>query len=242
MKYRYLVWFISLILVAIISGCGPSKPKVERLDLDKVISIMMDTLKEMDKEAAASGTTGGTVEKATTTTDKEKRNAAPITEMDAEKEKKFLENFADNLNKAQLRSTPIGVAMLDNGTVEGFEDPNKNMKKDSGEKVLFKIHIDKKRNRLIASDTIQGRHRDHSLGPGLGLMMGYMLGKMLNRQSSSGFDTGQFEQMKMSPPAQQRSVATGKSPEGKSVSGAKKRSGGSRGFSPKPTGSRRLRR
>lgn len=248
MKYRYRFWLACLILAAVVLGCGPSKPKVERLDLDKVISIMLDTLKEMDKEAAHSGAVVPSIEKADANTEKDKKKVAPLTEMDAEKEKTFLQKFADNLNQAQARSTPIGVAMLDNGAVEGFEDPNKNMKKDPGEKRLFKIYVDKKRDRLIASDTIQGHHRDHSLGAGLGgLMMGYMMGKMLNRQSSSGFDTRQFEQMKMSPPAsattpQGRSVATGKSVEEKSVTGAKKSSGGSRGFSPKSKRSGGLRR
>jgi len=119
------------------------------------------------------------------------------------------------------------------------------MKRDGGEKVIFKIHIDKQRDRVIASDPNHGYHRDHSLSTGLGgLMMGYMIGRMLNRQSSSGFDTRQFEQMKMSPPAPQtpapqKSVATGKPMEEKSAVGAKKPTGGSKGFAPKSKGGRR---
>ena len=135
--------------------------------------------------------------------------------------------------------------MLDNGTLEGFEDPNKNNKKDSGEKTLFKLYVDKKRDRIIATDTIQGRHRDHSLSSGLGgLMIGYMLGNMLNRQSSSGFDTRQFEQMKMSLPTpqastQKKSMATGKAADEKTAGAVKKKSGGSKGFKPGRIGRRR---
>jgi hypothetical protein len=247
MKYKHLVWFVSLslILVALFSGCGPSKPRVERIDLDRVISIMMETLKGMDKEVAASGETISSGEKLGETKDQNTKKLAPMTGMDAEKEKLFLKRFAENLNKAHLKSTPIGVAMLDNGSVEGFDDPNENMKRDGGEKVIFKIHIDKQRDRVIASDPNHGYHRDHSLSTGLGgLMMGYMIGRMLNRQSSSGFDTRQFEQMKMSPPAPQtpapqKSVATGKPMEEKSAVGAKKPTGGSKGFAPKSKGGRR---
>ncbi|MBM4328377.1 MAG: hypothetical protein FJ118_14580 [Deltaproteobacteria bacterium] len=245
MKHRYLAWLVALILVVTVVGCGPSKPKVERIDLDKVISIMMETLKGMDKEVAAPGAAVGSAEKAGEAKDKEGKKLAPITGMDAEKEKLFLTRFAENLNKAHLKSTPIGVAMLDNGAVEGFDDPNENMKRDGSEKVIFRIHIDKQRDRVIASDPNQGYHRDHSLSTGLGgLMMGYMIGRMLNRQSASGFDTRQFEQMKASPPASQapapqKSVATGKTSEEKSAVGTKKPTGGSRGFAPKSKGSRR---
>jgi len=245
MTYKYLALLVSLILVFALVGCGPSRPRVERIDLDRVISIMMETLKGMDKDVAVSGEAITSVEKFGETKDKDSKKLAPITGMDAEKEKLFLKRFAENLNKAHLRSSPIGVAMLDNGAVEGFEDFNENMKRDGSEKVIFKIHIDKQRDRVIASDPIQGYHRDHSLGAGFGgLMMGYMIGRMLNRQSATGFDTRQFEQMKMSPPssqapAQQKSVATGKTPEEKSAVGTKKPSGGSRGFAPKTKSRRR---
>ncbi len=248
MKSRYLVCFVALMTAAIVAGCGSSKPKAERINLDKVISIMMDTLKETDtvKETDKKATVSDPIvrpgETTSTSADKDKPKVAPITKMDAEKEKKFLEKFAENLNKAHLKSTSIGVAMLPDGAIEGFEDPNTNMKKDAGEKSLFKIHVDQKRNRVIASDTVHGQHRDHSLASGVGgLMMGYMLGRMLTRQSASGFDTRQFEQMKMSPPAsqtpaQRKSIATGKSAE--DGSGVKKPSGGSRGFTPKSRGGR----
>jgi len=102
-------------LVALFSGCGPSKPRVERIDLDRVISIMMETLKGMDKEVAASGETISSGEKLGETKDQNTKKLAPMTGMDAEKEKLFLKRFAENLNKAHLKSTPIGVAMLDNG-------------------------------------------------------------------------------------------------------------------------------
>ena len=170
-----LGFFLTLLL-----GCG-SNAQVEVIDLNRVLDIMQKTLD--DNQATRGAEFQGKGE-------------------DPEAQKAFMQSFneqyAENLNAAKLMSQPIGTSVQADGSISGFVDPNRNMNQDAGEKQLFKVELDAERNRLIATDTQNGYHRDHGFSMS-GLMVGMLIGHMLSGQRSAGITGSRFSNMKMSP-------------------------------------------
>lgn len=222
--------FGSTILFA--SGCGSSgDPKVTMVDLDKVLEIFEATMKEMPNEGpkqAANNQDGKADPKAP--------GQLPEVKNDPKKTEAFLKKFAANLNAKKMIEEPIGVQMERNGTITGFIDKDKNMKMSgTAEKKLFEIQIDVQKNRLVASQTVEGQsyHRDRAYRPRFGgLFMGYMLGSMMSRQRSHYGGRNPGFTRKMSPrgyysSARSSAVSRARTRTGRS-SGARR--GGSRGF------------
>ncbi len=171
-----LLVFVSLL----IAGCG-SSPKVEVVDLNKVLDIMMSTLDKMKK---AKG---------------DKKSADKATKEEKDKfMKEFNTLYAIELNKAKITSKPIGTVVNADGSITGYADINKNKTKDFGETDLFKVEIDFDRSRLIASDLQNGYRRDHGFSMG-GFVAGMILGNMLSRQRGAGIGGKRFSNSKMSP-------------------------------------------
>jgi hypothetical protein len=157
---------------------------LDQLDLQAIASASRSDLEEM----AASGGKPGT------------KQAELPAKMDKAKEEQFAKAFAENLNKAKATPEPAGVVVLDDGTIQGFADPNKNGVKDGSEKELFRVYLDEKRARLVASDTARGYNRERPCGfSASGLLTGYLIGSMLNRQRTSNFDTGKLASLPMAP-------------------------------------------
>jgi hypothetical protein len=226
---------VCLLLTA---GCGGgSDPKVTMADLDKVLEIFEQTLKEKAPGGAAQAKADPKKPPAATGSGTQLQDVKNDPKTTAE----FLNRFAKNLNNARIVEEPIGVQMLTTGAVEGFVDKDKNMRKGGAEeKTLFTIQIDTQRNRLVASQTVEGstyqRDRPYHYRPG-GFFMGYMLGNMMGRQNGyySGARSGlrpKFNE-RMSPKGYHSSAlskarSTARARTGGRTGGT--RTGGSRGF------------
>ncbi|MCP4698140.1 MAG: hypothetical protein GY862_15000 [Gammaproteobacteria bacterium] len=187
--------------VLFLSGCGSSEP-VEVIDLNKVLDVVVDSMKQTSDKQAGGGVAGDKQDVASSAETAETAEPAETPKVsDAEKAKKMAEFLAlctENMNKAKLISKPIGLGLLKDGTIEGFVDPNKNSKKDSGEKQIFTVEIDAERNRLIATDTQNGYRRDNVLGGmATGLLAGALIGSMLSRQRGAGVSSSRYSNMKM---------------------------------------------
>ncbi len=207
---RILLAAICIGLLAGLSGCGKDsgqetkapapKKSVEVIDLDKVLKVLTETMDEMDLERIAGASDSELAALGEDSSKTGKQTLSPPMRIDEASEQKFLKKFADNLNRGKLVSEPIGVAMLPDGSIQGFTDKNKNMKKEGSDKDLFKIQIDHQRGRIVASDTVHNYHRDHHYGhPFGGFFSGYLLGRMMSQQHSAGVDTSRLSSMPMSP-------------------------------------------
>ena len=247
------------------AGCGGggSDPKVVVADLDKVLEIFDKTLKEKPPATAnakAAKPKAGKADAGKAKAGKAKAGKADAGKADAGKPKPaakteikevqhdnkktadFLKRFAKNLNAAKvIQGDTIGVLMQPSGAIEGFIDKDKDMRKSgAAEKTLFTIQIDTEKNRLIATQTVEGStyHRDrhyHRSGFGFGgggFFMGYMLGSMMGRQR--GFYGGRrpgFSSMRMNKPGYHRAAVTKARTSARTRAGrSSARSGGSRGF------------
>jgi hypothetical protein len=171
--------FFAGALTVLLSGC--SNESVEVVDLNRVLDVMVDTL---DQTQAKMGSEfQGNSE-------------------DPEVRQQFMDNFnvlyAENLNAAKLMSQPIGTSVQSDGSISGFIDPNQNMTMDGSEKQIFIVEIDSERNRLIATDTQHGYHRDHGFSMA-GLATGMLIGHLLSRQRAAGISSSRFSNMNMSP-------------------------------------------
>jgi len=231
------------VCLLVTAGCGGgSDPKVTMADLDKVLQIFEDTLKEKAPAGAAQAK-ADPKQKPAPTGDKSQLQEV---KNDPKTTAEFLTRFARNLNNAKIIEEPIGVQMLTTGAIEGFVDKDKNMKKGGADETkLFEIQIDTQRNRLVASQTVEGstyhRDRPYHYRPG-GFFMGYMLGNMMGRQSGyySGARSGlkpKFGATRMSPKGYHASAVTKARTAARARTGGSKggffrgsRSGGSRGF------------
>jgi len=140
-------------LSLLLSGCGSSN--VEVIDLNRVLEIFDKVATSEVPEDFATGQTG--LEQ-----DAEARVVA-VDDTDPTRRKAFLDAFAKALNDAKLISTHIGVEMHSDGSIRGFADRNKNGKRDSNEKELFKIEIDPENGRIVATQSVSGQtyRRDH---------------------------------------------------------------------------------
>jgi len=170
---------ITLLLLTL-AACSGSTP-VEVVDLNKVLDVMVTTL---DQEQAKMGS--------------EFQGKSEDPAAREEFMTRFNVKYAENLNKAKLMSQPIGTSVNKDGSISGFIDPNKNMTMDAGEQKIFIVEIDSARNRLIATDTQRGYHRDSGFSMA-GLATGLLIGHLLSRQSAAGVNTNKFSNMKMSP-------------------------------------------
>lgn len=171
-----------LLVLGLISmvGCSGSQP-VEVVDLNKVLDVMVTTL---DQTQAKMGS--------------EFQGKSEDPAIREEFMQTFNKQYAINLNQAKLMSTPIGTEVKSDGSISGFMDPNKNMARDAGENQIFIVEIDSARNRLIATDTQHGYHRDAGFSMA-GLAAGMLIGHLLSRQRSAGVNTNKFSNMRMSP-------------------------------------------
>lgn len=207
---------ISTFALAILCFAGCNEANVEVVDLNKVLDVFQATLDRLDGE------------------DKEAAQAEalePVAEEDQEKTKTFADAFAKDLNEAKLLSKPIGVEVAQSGTIEGFQDLNKDNQRAAGELTLFTIDVDQERGRVIASDTA-GHNRDHQYRPRFGMFTGYMLGSMMGRSNNyySGARASlkpDFSSKQMSPKSYHASAV---SKARTSARAARSRSG-SKGFS-----------
>ena len=225
MLIRSLAWLCLVVLLIGVAGCGRSRPAVEVVDLDKVLTAFDASLKIADGGAESKGTGG----------EADGVGAIPLEQQDVVKTTKFLQVFSDALNEARIISQPIGVSMAASGSINGFADLNQNMKRDSRDRELFTIEFDQQRNRLIASTTVEGDtyHRDRHYRPGFGgLFMGYMLVSMLGRHNSYYSSPGRAapnHAAKRMSPTNYRSSAISKSSNKAAARRARSR-GGSGGF------------
>jgi len=217
MKSKLLMLLVLTAVAAGLLGClgGPSGPdpankikKIEIIDLDKVLRITFDTLDALDLEKIT-----GADEKELEKMAAEKQpqgsvTVMPATEIDPASEKEFLRKLAAKLSRANLVSGPVGVTLLRDGSVQGFVDTNRNRARDGqGEKELFRLVLDAKRGRLIASDLKNGYNREYRYGYApSSFFSGYFLGAMLDRQENAGFDTTRLAAMKMAPASYHRAA------------------------------------
>jgi hypothetical protein len=210
MRFKHLLVAICAGAFLATLGCGSGLPpsgdlpsaagRPGRVDLDRVLKILSETLDQMDLKAIGKASDKELEAMAAQKPDDKGKELA-AKPMDKEKEQAFLKAFAENLNNARLIDDPIGVTMIGTGAIQGFVDKNRDgVKEGSGEKELFKVQLDPERKRIIASDASNQHHRDHHYGfsPG-GFFMGYLLATMLSRQRASGFDASKLGQTKMSP-------------------------------------------
>ena len=219
---KFSTWLLGALVITSFAGCSSSEPDVEVIDLNRVLDIMIGVL-EKPADAAVAKKTEKKEVKADAKEAKGKEGAdegaekkpgevelqpvEPIKE-DKAKQTAFLKQFADELNKAKLVKSPVGVILNGDGSVEGFTDNNKNAQKDAGEAMLFTVQVDAERSRLIASD---GEHyRPAAYRPHFGFFSGYLLGSMLGRQNSF-FSSGakpNFGATQMSPSNYHSSAVT----------------------------------
>ncbi len=98
---------------------------------------------------------------------------------------RFAKTLQTDMNQAnpKIHSQPIGIALKEDGSIQGYNDENANSIKDSGEIELFKVEIDSEKNRLLASSGEDVR--DHRFS-GTSLMAGLLIGHLLSRQRGAG--------------------------------------------------------
>lgn len=189
------LWVCILCLFLLAGGCSEDNTdvKVEVIDLNRVLDIMTRTMDQMKNEKVEGVPQAG-------------QSFTPLTPAPGDEEKigTFLGAFLDNLNNAnpKLMSQPIAALLQPDGSIIGFTDENRNFTIDGPDKKLFVIQVDSKNNRLIATDTQNNYHRDHSYalaGAGAGLFGAYLLGNMLGRQQMAGIPPSQLSSLKMAP-------------------------------------------
>lgn len=153
MNMRTILAVLTVATLPVMTGCGKEE-EVEVINLDRVLEIF-DKVTQTPVEGAEQA--------AEPASEAEAEKIQPIAEEDPEKTAAFLKRFADELNKAKLISKPIGVILRQDGAIQGFEDPNKNMAKDKGEDELFTIRIDPENGRVIATSVVENQtyRRDH---------------------------------------------------------------------------------
>ena len=158
MKNKLASLGLSIIATLFIVGCGTSSQVPP--DLDKILDITSNTLLEFQD------------------------NEAELKEEEAMKA--FVAQLEQNLNSSNpvVHQGTIGIQLKEDGSLLGYDNPNNNEIKDSGESELFTIEIDSEKNRLIATD-ISGTSRDHHFS-GTGLLAGLLIGHLLSRQRAAG--------------------------------------------------------
>ena len=178
--------FISILCVSSLAvglwGCSSEENSAEIVDLDGVLSRLDDTISGDINIDMQDTQDIGEPQSAP-----DKPFITPVEQEDDAKTQQFLTQFANKLNEGDLSSKKIGVALNDNGVIEGFADEDGDQQKAPTEQTLFDIEIDAENNRVIASQEAEGDtyHREHSFFPG-GFFTAYLLGTMLSRQGMMG--------------------------------------------------------
>lgn len=159
MKNFIIYGIVGLVLYAVFSG-PDSAPDI---DVGKVLDVTADTLTSFEQQ-----NTDATLENGS---------------LDA-----FRAQLEQNLNSATppLHTGAMGVAMLEDGSMQGYNDINGNAVADEGEQKMFTVEVDGEKNRLIATGS-DDNSVEHSFGGmGTGMLTGFILGNMLSRQSAAG--------------------------------------------------------
>jgi hypothetical protein len=183
------------------SQAPPPKP-VEIIDLDKVLAALSQTLEEMDLAAIGRASGKELSEMAAVPTSHAKETMVASKKLDQKGRDQFFAKFSEKLDKVQPLKRSFGVFIDPEGAVKGFDDQNRNKTKDAQEQELFKIIIDQRNKRLIASDfEAKGpHHRDYSYADFIpGSFSHTLLGTMLNDQMEKQVDTSRFAEIKISP-------------------------------------------
>ncbi|MEJ2609453.1 MAG: hypothetical protein P8179_05035 [Candidatus Thiodiazotropha sp.] len=122
-----------------------------------------------------------------------------VTEVSDQEMPTLLENLHDSYNaEPKFYGAPIGVALKEDASFDGFKDSNSNNIKDSGESTIFTVEIDSENQRLIATDeTGTSTFR----GAATGFLAGALIGHLLSRQMGAGIKPGAFNNRKVSSPA-----------------------------------------
>lgn len=141
----------------LLNGCSQSVPSA---DLDRVLDIAQDTLYRFEN--------------------------SPSNTRDENALAGFASELEQNFNSAQppAHPAPIGINLLDDGSMEGYMDSSGNRQKESDEPRLFLVEIDSEQERLVATDANETVRESHFSGTGL--LAGYLIGSMLGRQRSAG--------------------------------------------------------
>ncbi len=153
--------YLSAMVFGVILLVGCSGGTQSSIDLDRVLKIGASSLHKLQDNTMVN-----------------KENAM----------QEFSNDFANNLNSTQpfvYPAGPLGVKPEVDGSFVGFHDENSNQKMEAGEKAVFKLELDSKNNRLVASDQDAVRDQPFS-GMGTGFLAGMLLGNILNRQSATG--------------------------------------------------------
>ncbi len=164
----------------LLASCTQKAPGV---DLDRVMKITTQSMQQYE-QTNLSGVEG---------------------KMDDLAMAQFSRDLADDLRMAQppLYTGPIGIAVANDGSIQGYNDRNGNYLRETGEEDLFKIEIDSQNNRIIASN--DGVVREQGMGMGGGFMMGMLMGSLLSRQSAAGIRPGAFNNKRATPKPRARS-------------------------------------
>ncbi len=196
MSFRPTPLHIVLLLAGVVIASGCARRSQEVIDLNRVLAIFDQTLKS-ETEKSVDPAEGP---------DADKPEQPEITQ-------EILSKFATNLNAAHLISSHIGVELDQSGAIQGFTDTNKSSRRDSYEQILFRIELDAKGNRIIASQQVAGQtyRRDHYYHGGYGRYYYYhhMNRAMRDRQDryygsdtstgTSGRTKPNYDTMTMSP-------------------------------------------
>lgn len=127
-----------------------------------------------------------------------------VTEVSDQQMPTLLEGLHVSYNaEPKFYSAPIGVALKEDASFDGFKDDNSNNIKDGGESTIFTVEIDSENQRLIATDeTGTSTFR----GAAAGFLAGALMGHLLSRQRGAGIKPGAFNNRKVSSPDSYRSA------------------------------------
>ncbi len=175
MKFKTAI--ITPLIIGIPLLLGSCTQKAPGVDLDRVMKITTQSMQRFE-QSNMNGVKGN---------------------MDDLAMAQFSRDLADDLRMAQppLYTSPIGIVVAKDGSIQGYNDKNGNYIRETGEGDLFKIEIDSQNNRIIASNG--GVVREQGMGMGGGLMMGMLMGSLLSRQSAAGIRPGAFNNKRATP-------------------------------------------
>ncbi|MBG7602450.1 MAG: hypothetical protein IZT60_07890 [Gammaproteobacteria bacterium] len=196
MKFKTAI--ITPLIIGIPLLLGSCTQKAPGVDLDRVMKITTESMQRYE-QTNLSGVKG---------------------EMDDLAMAQFSRDLADDLRMAQppLYTSPIGIVVSKDGSIQGYNDKNGNYVRETGEGDLFKIEIDSQNNRIIASN--DGVVREQGMGMGGGLMMGMLMGSMLSRQSAAGIRPGAFNNKRATPKPRARTKSSFGSARSRAGSGS----------------------
>jgi hypothetical protein len=176
-RVKYIVFAAALSVM--LSACGGSP---ESADLTAVLDRTLNALDRYDSYLANNN----------------------VTEVTDEHMPVLIDNLHEAYNaQPAFYGAPIGVALKEDASFDGFKDDNQNNVKDSGESTIFTVEIDSANERLIATDeTGTSTFR----GAATGFLAGALIGHLLGRQRGAGIKPGAFNNRKVSSPESYRNA------------------------------------